>query len=85
MGEVVKVVVGLGVDVIDINMGCLVKKVIFGYFGLVLMWDLDYVLSLIEVIVEVVDVLVMLKMWLGWDYGFINVLEFVCRVEVVGV
>lgn len=62
-----------GVKMIDINMGCFVKKVINGYFGLVLLWDLDYVLILIEVVVEVVDLLVILKMWLGWDDINLNV------------
>lgn len=86
MVEIVWIVVGMGVCIVDINMGCLVKKVMGGLFGVVLMCDLDYVLLLIDVVVVVVfNLLVMLKMWLGWDEDCLNVVELVVCVIDVGV
>lgn len=77
MLEGVKIVEDVGVDVVDINMGCLVCQVIKGLLGFVLMCDFDYVMILIEVIVVVMWFLVILKMCLGWDYVSFNVAELV--------
>lgn len=72
-------------DIIDINMGCLVKKVVGGLVGLVFMWDENYVMWFIEVVVGVVDILVIFKMWIGWDENNCNVLLLVFKVEEVGI
>ena len=85
MGEAAKVIAGLGVDVIDINMGCPAKKVTSGYSGSALMRDLDHALTLIEATVAAVDVPVTLKMRLGWDDKSLNAPELARRAEGAGV
>lgn len=72
MGECAKLVAGQGARIVDINMGCPAKKVTTGYSGSALMKDPDHALSLIEAVVEAVDVPVTLKMRLGWDDNTIN-------------
>ena len=57
-----------GADVIDINMGCPVKKVVGGSAGSALMRDETLALHLIEAVVGAVDIPVTLKMRTGWDH-----------------
>lgn len=83
--EVVCYNVDYGVQIIDINMGCLVKKVCNVWVGLVLMCDEQLVVCIFEVVVNVVDVLVMLKICIGWDCDYCNGLVIVCIVEDSGI
>jgi tRNA-dihydrouridine synthase B len=69
MAECAKLCVGNGAQLIDINMGCPAKKVTQGYSGSALMKDVDFALTLIEAVVDAVDVPVTLKTRLGWDGG----------------
>ena len=48
-------------DIIDINMGCPVKKVVNGYAGSALMRDETLALSIIKSVVNSVDIPVTLK------------------------
>ena len=61
-----------GADIIDINMGCPVKKVVNGYAGSALMKDELLALSIIESVVNSVDIPVTLKMRKGWDDKNLN-------------
>ena len=56
-----------GADIIDINMGCPVKKVIGGQAGSALMRDEVHADRIISHTVEAVDIPVTLKMRTGWD------------------
>ena len=56
-----------GADIIDINMGCPVKKVTNGHAGSSLMRDEKLAANLIESVVNAVDLPVTLKMRTGWD------------------
>ena len=56
-----------GADIIDINMGCPVKKVVNGDAGSALMRDLDHAGRIIEETVKAVDIPVTLKMRTGWN------------------
>jgi tRNA-dihydrouridine synthase B len=85
MAEAAKIAADNGADVIDINMGCPAKKVTGGYSGSALMRDPDHALSLIEAIVNAVDVPVTLKMRLGWDDQSINAPFIARRAEDAGV
>jgi len=85
MAEAARIAVGEGADVIDINMGCPAKKVTGGYAGSALMRDLDFALTLIDAVVEAVDVPVTLKMRLGWDDDVLNAPELARRAEQAGV
>jgi nifR3 family TIM-barrel protein len=85
MAEAARVAEASGADVIDINMGCPVKKVTGGHSGSALMKDLDHALTLIEATVGAVDVPVTLKMRLGWDEKSLVAPELARRAEGAGV
>ena len=85
MAEAARIAVGLGADVIDINMGCPAKEVTGKLSGSALMRDLDHALTLIEAVVAAVEVPVTLKMRLGWDRACLNAAELARRAEQAGV
>ena len=85
MAEAARFVAGQGASRIDINMGCPAKKVTSGYSGSALMRDLDHALTLIEAVVDAVDVPVTLKTRLGWDDALLNAPDLARRAEAAGV
>ena len=74
-----------GADLIDINMGCPVKKVINGYAGSALMKNLPLALSIIESVVNSVKIPVTLKMRTGWDDNSRNAPELAKLAEELGI
>lgn len=72
MAEAAKLNVDRGAALIDINMGCPVKKVVKGYAGSALMRDEVLAGRIMEAVVRAVDVPVTVKMRLGWDEATIN-------------
>ena len=62
-----KVVADAGADIVDINMGCPVKKVVTSGDGSALMKNPDLAARVAEAAVEAVDVPVTVKMRIGWD------------------
>jgi len=85
MGRGAKMIEAQGADIIDINMGCPSRKVTTGFSGSALMRDVDHALTLIDAVVESVNVPVTLKMRLGWDQGSLNAAELAKRAENAGV
>ncbi len=85
MAECAKLCVDQGARIIDINMGCPAKKVTSGYSGSALMKTPDHALSLIEAVVNAVDVPVTLKMRLGWDDDCLNAPDIAKRAEDAGI
>ncbi|MCT8160428.1 tRNA dihydrouridine synthase DusB [Pseudoruegeria sp. SHC-113] len=85
MAEAARIVEANGAALIDINMGCPAKKVTNGYSGSALMKDLDHALTLIEAVVEAVDIPVTLKTRLGWDDDLLNAPELARRAEAAGI
>lgn len=85
MAEAARQVADRGARVIDINMGCPAKKVTNGYSGSALLKTPDHALSLIEAVVEAVDVPVTLKTRLGWDDKCLNAADVAARAENAGV
>lgn len=67
MAEAARRVVDRGAAVVDINMGCPVRKVVKTGGGSALMCDADSASRLVGAVVEAVDVPVTVKMRLGWD------------------
>ncbi len=67
MGEAAKLNEDLGADIIDINFGCPVKKVVGGNAGSALMKDEDTAGKILEATVKAVDIPVTMKMRTGWD------------------
>ena len=68
MAEAAKLNEQRGAAIIDINMGCPVRKVVNGDAGSALMRDLPLAASLIEATVKAVKVPVTLKTRMGWDH-----------------
>ena len=85
MAEGARIAEGGGAAIVDINMGCPAKHVTNGESGSALMRDLDHALSLIEAVVQAVDVPVTLKMRLGWDDRSRNAPALAQRAEGAGV
>lgn len=85
MAEGARMVVDRGAQIVDINMGCPAKKVTNGYSGSALMRTPDHALTLIEAVVQAVDVPVTLKMRLGWDDDSHNAATIACAAQDVGV
>ena len=67
MAEAAKLNEELGAQIIDINMGCPVKKVVNGHAGSALMRDEILAGRILEATVKAVKVPVTLKMRTGWD------------------
>ena len=84
MGEAAKLNEDRGAAIIDINMGCPVKKVVNGDAGSALMRDLPLAAKLIESTVNAVSVPVTVKMRMGWDLGSLNAPELAHIAEDLG-
>ncbi len=85
MAEAAKLNEQRGAAIIDINMGCPVKKVVNGDAGSALMRDLPLAASIIEATVKAVKVPVTLKMRMGWDHGSLNAPELARIAEGLGI
>lgn len=85
MAEAAKLNEGRGASIIDINMGCPVKKVVNGDAGSALMRDLPLARSLIEATVKAVKLPVTLKMRTGWDDSSRNAPELARIAEDCGI
>ncbi|TMM49932.1 tRNA dihydrouridine synthase DusB [Qipengyuania marisflavi] len=84
MAEAAKLNADRGAAIIDINMGCPVKKVVNGDAGSALMRDLPLAASLIAATVKAVDVPVTVKMRMGWDHHSLNAPELAHIAEDLG-
>ena len=84
MAEAAKLNADRGAAIIDINMGCPVKKVVNGDAGSALMRDLPLAASLIAATVNAVDVPVTVKMRMGWDHNSLNAPELARLAEDLG-
>jgi len=74
-----------GAAIIDINMGCPVKKVVNGDAGSALMRDLPLAASILEATVKAVALPVTLKMRMGWDHASLNAPELARIAEDLGI
>jgi tRNA-dihydrouridine synthase B len=74
-----------GAAIIDINMGCPVKKVVNGEAGSALMRDLKLAAAIIDATVKAVSVPVTLKMRMGWNHDSLNAPELARIAEDMGV
>jgi tRNA-dihydrouridine synthase B len=81
MAEAAKLNEDRGAAIIDINMGCPVKKVVNGDAGSALMRDLRLAAEIIDSTVKAVKVPVTLKMRMGWDHSSLNAPEL-ARIAV---
>ena len=75
-----------GADILDVNMGCPVPKVVNAGDGSALMKDPDKAVRVIRAVIRgAAGVPVTVKFRLGWDKGSINCVDFARRMEDAGV
>jgi len=85
MAEAAKLNEQRGAAIIDINMGCPVKKIVNGHAGSHLMRDLGLAARLVDATVKAVSVPVTLKMRMGWSHETLNAPELARIAEDLGV
>jgi tRNA-dihydrouridine synthase B len=85
MAEAAKLNEDRGAAIIDINMGCPVKKIVNGEAGSALMRDLRLAAAIVDATVKAVTVPVTLKMRMGWDHASLNAPELARIAEDLGV
>ncbi len=71
-------------DIIDINMGCPVLKVIKSGSGSALLKDPDKIYEFVKAVVEAVKKPVTVKIRIGWDMESINCVEVAKKIEAAG-
>ncbi len=79
-----KVVERSGADILDLNFGCWVKKVVNKGAGAGMLRDLDRMGETVRAVAEAVDIPVTVKTRLGWSPSEINILEAAKVVEQAG-
>jgi tRNA-dihydrouridine synthase B len=84
MGEAAKLQEDRGAAIIDINMGCPVRKVVNGDAGSALMRQIPLATALIAATVKAVSVPVTVKMRMGWDHDSLNAPELARIAEDLG-
>lgn len=72
-------------DLIDINYGCPVKKVVCKGAGSSLLQDIDKMVAMTKAVVEATHLPVTVKTRLGWDDNSKNVYEVAERLQDVGI
>ena len=72
-------------DIIDINFGCPVKKVVSKGAGAGILKDIDLMVSLTEAMVKHTDLPITVKTRLGWDHDSIRIVEVAERLQDVGI
>jgi tRNA-dihydrouridine synthase B len=77
--------VGRGAQIIDINMGCPVKKVCNNWCGSALLQNEKLVGQILDAVVNAVDVPVTLKFRTGWDRAHKNALVIARIAEQAGI
>ena len=84
MGEAARLAEDRGAAIIDINMGCPVRKVTSGDAGSALMRDLKLAAAIVEGVVKAVSVPVTLKMRMGWCHDSLNAPELARIAQDLG-
>lgn len=79
-----RIIADSGADLIDINMGCPVKKVIKTGSGAILMKDPERVARIITSVKNAVSIPVTVKIRSGWTHGSINAVKIARIAESAG-
>lgn len=80
-----RIVEATGPDLVDINFGCPVKKVVCKGAGAAILKDLPKMVSLTKAVVNAVKIPVTVKTRLGWDEESKNIEEVAERLQDVGI
>ncbi len=85
MAEAARIVSRGEVDVIDINMGCPVPKILKSGSGSALLRDIDLAKEIMAAVVEASCVPVTVKIRIGWDTKSIVAVDLALAAEAVGI
>lgn len=80
-----RIVETTGPDLVDINFGCPVKKVVCKGAGAAILKDLPKMVSLTKAVVDAIKIPVTVKTRLGWDEESKNIEEVAERLQDVGI
>lgn len=80
-----KIVDAVNPDLLDINFGCPVKKVVTKGAGAAVLKDIDLMVRLTKAVVNSTSLPVTVKTRLGWDDSSINIEEVAERLQDVGI
>src|SRR6187431_2948866 len=80
-----KIVSTVNPDLIDINFGCPVKKVVCKGAGAGVLKDVDLMIRLTQAVIDSTHLPVTVKTRLGWDDNSINIMEVAERLQEVGI
>ena len=80
-----KIVETVQPDLVDINFGCPVKKVVSKGAGAGVLKDIDLMVKLTKAVVNSTELPVTVKTRLGWDTESINIEEVAERLQEVGI
>ena len=80
-----KIVEAVNPDLVDINFGCPVKKVVTKGAGAAVLKDVDVMVKLTEAVVRSTSLPVTIKTRLGWDENSKNIEEVAERLQDVGI
>lgn len=72
-------------DIIDINFGCPVKKVVSKGAGAGILKNIDLMVALTDAMVKSTDIPVTVKTRLGWDHDSIKIVTVAERLQDVGI
>ena len=84
VAEAARIVADEGADIIDLNMGCPVPKVVRQGAGAALLRDAETVAMLVDAVRQAVSIPVTVKTRSGWSQSKINVLEVARVAEDAG-
>src|ERR1700743_3316145 len=85
MGLAAKIVDATNPDIVDINFGCPVKKVVCKGAGAGVLKDVDLMVRLTKAVIKSTNLPVTVKTRLGWDENSKNIEEVTLRLQDVGV
>ena len=80
-----KIVETVNPDLVDINLGCPVKKVVCKGAGAGVLKDIDLMVRLTKAVVNSTHLPVTVKTRLGWDTETINIMEVAERLQEAGI
>lgn len=85
MMKAAEIVEDAGPDLLDINYGCPVQKVVCKLAGAGILKDIDKMVSLTSAVVKSTSLPVTVKTRLGWDEESIRIVEVAERLQDVGI
>jgi len=85
MADSAAMVEGMGADIVDVNFGCPVKKVVRQGGGSNLLRDLPLMESILRAVRKAIRIPLTVKIRSGWDHNSINALQVLKLAEDCGV